>query len=119
MPDLTIASAISRTITSLTWLRNLFQLFQPIGGVLARPFDFTVSVGIGSFSRGPRVGRGGKVFDSRANSMICGPPRPPPGPPGPNPVGGPPAGGPPVPGAPGAPPGPGPRPGPRPPPNAG
>ncbi len=38
MPVATIASAVSRTICSLTLQANLFQLFQPIGGVSARPF---------------------------------------------------------------------------------
>ena len=38
MPELTIASAVSRTICSFTLQANLFQLFQPIGGVSARPF---------------------------------------------------------------------------------
>src|SRR4051794_5364560 len=100
MPDFTIASAISRIIGSLTWFRNLFQLFQPIGGVLASPFDLSVSVGIATFVNGPRGARGsGLALDSRAGSTTCGARRPP-------------GGGPP---APGAPPGPGPRPGPRPP----
>src|SRR3954453_13144960 len=99
MPDFTIASAISRIIGSLTWLRNLFQLFQPIGGVLASPLDLSVSVGIATLVNGPRGARGsGFTVDSRASSTTCGP-RPPP------------AVGPPAPG-------PGPRPGPRPP-NAG
>ena len=47
IPDFTIASAISRIILSLTWFRNLFQLFHPMGGVLASPLDLTFS-GIGS-----------------------------------------------------------------------
>jgi hypothetical protein len=38
MPELTIASALLRTICSFTLQANLFQLFQPIGGVRARPF---------------------------------------------------------------------------------
>ena len=78
MPLLTMASAISRTILSLTWLRNLFQLFQPIGGVLARPFDFTGS-GIGSETGAGRGGSGlGVSVETRLNSTTCGwPPRPP------------------------------------------
>ena len=36
MPDLTMASAISRIMSSLTLHPNLFQLFQPMGGVAAR-----------------------------------------------------------------------------------
>ncbi len=45
MPEATIASAVSRTVCSLTSQANLFQLFQPIGGVRARPFGalFTTS----------------------------------------------------------------------------
>src|ERR1035441_4959481 len=37
MPLEAMASAIPRTDLSSTLLLNLFQLFQPIGGVLARP----------------------------------------------------------------------------------
>src|SRR6266550_4282898 len=36
MPDVTMASAIPRIISSLTLQPNLFQLFQPMGGVSAR-----------------------------------------------------------------------------------
>src|ERR1043166_8918692 len=39
MPLVTIASAISLMSFSLTLQPNLFQLFQPIGGVLARPLS--------------------------------------------------------------------------------
>src|ERR1043165_6063094 len=39
MPLVTIASAISLISFSLTLQPNLFQLFQPIGGVLARPLS--------------------------------------------------------------------------------
>src|SRR5919197_6455281 len=39
MPVLTTASAISRISFSLTLQPNLFQLFQPIGGVLASPLS--------------------------------------------------------------------------------
>src|SRR6185369_13691645 len=39
MPLDTIASAISLIRFSLTLQANLFQLFQPIGGVLARPLS--------------------------------------------------------------------------------
>src|SRR5215813_1100495 len=35
MPDLTMASAICRIISSLTLHPNLFQLFHPMGGVRA------------------------------------------------------------------------------------
>src|SRR4051794_3698757 len=38
MPEAAIASAVSRTVCSFTLQANLFQLFQPIGGVRARPF---------------------------------------------------------------------------------
>src|SRR5436305_9105215 len=38
MPEETIASAVSRTTFSFTLHANLFQLFQPIGGVSASPF---------------------------------------------------------------------------------
>src|ERR1044071_6636111 len=77
----TIASAISRIILSLTWLRNLFQLFQPIGGVLACPLYFTGS-GMGSDTCAGRGGSGlGASLETRVNSSTCGwPPRPPAGP---------------------------------------
>src|SRR6202034_3868993 len=39
MPLDTIASAIWRTAASSTLPANLFQLFHPIGGVLARPLS--------------------------------------------------------------------------------
>src|SRR5579864_2685108 len=39
MPDLTIASAIPRTSSSLTLQANLFQEFHPMGGVSARPLE--------------------------------------------------------------------------------
>src|SRR5258708_2753861 len=40
MPLLAIASAVSRTTFSLSPLQaNLFQLFHPMGGVLARPLS--------------------------------------------------------------------------------
>src|ERR1043166_7425152 len=39
MPLVPIASAISLISFSLTLQANLFQLFQPIGGVLARPLS--------------------------------------------------------------------------------
>src|SRR5579885_1318045 len=116
MPEETMASAISRTILSLTWLRNLFQLFQPMGGVLARPLLFTAA-GKGRETGGALGGRGlGTSVETRASSTTWGAPRP--GPPGPRPGAAP--GG----GWPGAPPGPAPgggppRPGPRPPPNRG
>src|SRR6266542_2103152 len=38
MPEATIASVVSRTTFSFTSQANLFQLFQPIGGVKASPF---------------------------------------------------------------------------------
>src|SRR5262245_1983632 len=37
MPDVTSASAVSRITCSLIAKPNVFQLFQPIGGVLASP----------------------------------------------------------------------------------
>src|ERR1035438_1787187 len=82
MPVLTMASDISRTILSLTWLWNLFQLFQPMGGVLDMPLYLTAVVGMG---RETGAGRGGSALgasvETRANSMTRGcPPRPPPGP---------------------------------------
>src|SRR5436190_20011168 len=40
MPLETMASAVSRIICSFTLQANLFQLFQPICGVLARPSNF-------------------------------------------------------------------------------
>src|SRR4051812_48030311 len=40
MPLDTMASAVSRMSCSLTLQPNLFQLFQPIWGVLARPSNF-------------------------------------------------------------------------------
>src|SRR6266542_5713689 len=39
IPDLTIASAMPRTNSSLTLQANLFQVFQPMGGVSAKPFE--------------------------------------------------------------------------------
>src|SRR6266568_6347358 len=39
IPDLTIASAIPRTSSSLTLQANLFQVFHPMGGVSAWPFE--------------------------------------------------------------------------------
>ena len=41
MPFFTMASAIWRTTWSSTLRWNLFQLFQPMGGVCARPFGAT------------------------------------------------------------------------------
>src|SRR5260370_18976212 len=91
MPLFTIASAISRTILSLTWLRNLFQLFQPIGGVRASPLARTGS-GIASETGAGRAGKGaGASFETRDSSTTWGAggalggafcfaaPRPPPG----------------------------------------
>src|SRR5215471_5923414 len=90
MPLVTMASAISRTILSLTWLRNLFQLFQPIGGVLPKPLDFTAAVGAASVTGAGRGGSGaGDSVDTRDSSSTVGgggaffcaapgaPPRPP------------------------------------------
>src|SRR6266550_1985255 len=45
MPELTMASAICRIISSLTLHPNLFQLFHPIGGVLANPLSCADSEG--------------------------------------------------------------------------
>src|SRR5258708_18575964 len=39
MPDETMASAAPFTRSSLTLQPNLFQVFQPMGGVRARPFE--------------------------------------------------------------------------------
>src|SRR3984893_1517215 len=39
IPDLTIASAVLLIRSSLTLQANLFQEFQPMGGVRARPLD--------------------------------------------------------------------------------
>src|SRR6266567_3738943 len=80
MPVLTMASAISRIILSLTWLRNLFQLFQHMGGVLAMPLYFTGS----GICRETGAGRGGSGLgasvETRVNSTTWGcPPRPPAG----------------------------------------
>src|ERR1051325_8428516 len=44
MPLVTIAFAISLISFSLTLQANLFQLFQPIGGVLARPLSWALTV---------------------------------------------------------------------------
>src|ERR1039457_2080136 len=129
MPDLTIPSAIWRTIWSLTRLLKLFQLFQPIGGVLARPLDFT-GAGIVKETGAGLGGRGfGTAVEPRASSKTGGGrgarpgAAPGPGPgvaapapgtaPGPAMIAAPGV----APGAPGAPPGP--RPGPRPPPPIG
>jgi hypothetical protein len=38
-PEIANLAADSRTIFSFTSQANFFQLFQPIGGVFARPFD--------------------------------------------------------------------------------
>src|SRR5215475_12213501 len=72
MPELTMASAISRTILSLTWLRNLFQLFQPMGGVCASPLLGTVA-GIGNDTSAGCGGNGpGAVEETCASSTTCG-----------------------------------------------
>src|SRR5579863_5772723 len=39
MPDLTMASAMPRTSSSLTLQPNLFQVFHPMGGVSAKPLE--------------------------------------------------------------------------------
>src|SRR5689334_12730350 len=44
MPLVTIASAMSLISFSLTLQANLFQLFQPIGGVLARPLSCALAL---------------------------------------------------------------------------
>src|SRR6185369_16068683 len=44
MPLVTIASAISLISFSLTLQANLFQLFQPIGGVLATPLSCALAL---------------------------------------------------------------------------
>src|SRR5688572_14651172 len=46
MPLATIVSAISRTSRSLMLLANVFQLFQPIGGVWARSSNFWAKHGV-------------------------------------------------------------------------
>src|ERR1039457_3971263 len=106
MPDLTIPSAISRTIWSLTRLLKLFQLFQPIGGVLARPLDFT-GAGIVKETGAGLGGRGfGTSVETRASWKTGGGRAARPGAaPGPGPGVAAPAPGT-APGAPGAPPGP-------------
>src|SRR5450755_255726 len=43
MPDLTMASAICRIMSSFTLQPNLFQLFQPMGGVLANDLSWAAS----------------------------------------------------------------------------
>src|ERR1051325_10155790 len=45
MPLVTIASAMSLISFSLTLQANLFQLFQPIGGGLARPLSCALALG--------------------------------------------------------------------------
>src|ERR1043166_2706069 len=72
MPVRTMASAISRTIASVTWPWNLFQLFQPMGGVLASPLFFT-GAGMSTFTMGARAGSGsGLTVETRINSNTCG-----------------------------------------------
>src|SRR4051812_15773328 len=72
MPLVTIASAISRTILSLTSLRKRFQLFHPMGGVFASPFDFT-GEGIERETGAGRGGRGsGTAVETRDNSKTSG-----------------------------------------------
>src|SRR5947207_13849566 len=47
MPFAAIASAVSRTTFSLILSQaNVFQLFQPIGGVRARPSHFWAKAGV-------------------------------------------------------------------------
>src|SRR5947207_4235194 len=47
MPFAAIASAVSRTTFSLRLSQaNVFQLFQPIGGVRARPSHFWAKTGV-------------------------------------------------------------------------
>src|SRR5438552_2831615 len=111
MPLDTMASAISRTLLSSTRDANLFQEFQPMGGVLAKPLGFNAVTG----GRGLWVGMNSAgIFMSAAIFFSTGGvklPRPP-GPPGPRPAaapaapGGAPAGGPPPGGGPPGPPGP-------------
>ena len=45
MPLLTIASAICRISVSLMLQPNVFQVFQPIGGVRATPFSSACALG--------------------------------------------------------------------------
>jgi hypothetical protein len=65
MPDRTIASAISLIKLSLTLQANLFQLFQPIGGVLARPLSSAFALAVPKYAidvRQKTIRRKQKVF---------------------------------------------------------
>src|ERR1700751_3368250 len=53
MPDFTMASAMPLIMSSLTLQANLFQLFQPIGGVRARLAE---GAGLGVTGWGKRWG---------------------------------------------------------------
>ena len=79
MPFWTIASAVSRTTLSETRRANLFQLFQPMGGVLARPFEGTSAAdGKEIFGSGAGMGPGGSV-ETCLNEVLRTPRPPNPG----------------------------------------
>ena len=64
MPELTIASAASRTTRSSTRSAKWFQLFHPIGGVLASPLSGT------STTAGGAIRGGGCISDSEAGTAV-------------------------------------------------
>jgi hypothetical protein len=67
-----MASAISRTTLSFTWPRNLFQLFHPIGGVLASPLSHTETGAASDIFAGGGGSGAGASADARVNSITCG-----------------------------------------------
>src|SRR6266568_5495053 len=68
MPLLAIASAMLRTVASSMRLANLFQLFQPIGGVRARPLSATLC----SAGRGLRGGSAPSPAGARTATISVG-----------------------------------------------
>src|ERR1035438_4444439 len=78
MPLLAMASAISRTFLSSTRPANLFQLFQPIGGVSARPLGgsgFTAASGLCVGNRSAGIAAAAETF--LYTGGVPRPPRPP------------------------------------------
>jgi hypothetical protein len=63
MPLEAIASAISRTVRSSIFVWNLFQLFQPMGGVCARPFAGTSRRGGSSTFGSVAASKAGARYD--------------------------------------------------------
>ena len=66
IPVATIASAVSIISFSLTLQANLFQLFQPIGGVMASPSNFWATATIVS-----------KLIANASNDLELSPPKSP------------------------------------------